>query len=116
MRIQNRKVMGMVVLSFIFFSTLGGCYSLRKKFIRKKKHTEEEVYVNFKEYPKPSSRQLYQDYALFIVAWLDELIVNLREDGNYKKEKRAVEEILLNLEQIMAMFNEEGRKRIKPFY
>ena len=104
------------LLILIVFST-SGCYTLRKKFVRKKKYTEEApVYVNFKDYPAKPSRDAYIDYYLFVRGWLDELEEALREGGSLKREKRAINEAIMNLEQIVSFFKPEGKEKIYPLY
>lgn len=99
-----------------------GCASLRKKFIRKKKSQKEEpVYINFKEYPKKPSREAYIDYYLFVKGWLEDLSESLRVDRinntyNYKRAKRAIDGAVMNLEQIIAFLNDEGKEKIYPLY
>jgi len=113
-----KKLITFVLITILFC----GCYTLRKKFMRKKKSQEEEpVYVDFKDYPKASSKQLYNDYYLYVKAWLDDLIESLSlvdesNISNYKREKRAIEEALRNLEQIMYIFNQEGKNNLRPLY
>ena len=94
-----------------------GCYSLRKKFIRKKKTGKEApVYVDFKEYPQTPSREAYINYYLFVRGWLDELTGALRKGVSFKRQKRAINEAIMNLEQIVSFYNSEGKDKIYPFY
>ena len=52
-----------------------GCYSIRKKFVRKKKHEKDiPVYVDFKDYPASPSKEAYCDYHLFLRGWLGKRI------------------------------------------
>lgn len=94
-----------------------GCHSLRKKFIRKKKyHKEELVYVDFKEYDNSLSVEAYNDYYVFVRGWIDELIGSLNKGMSFKRQKRAIDEIIMNIEQMMAFYNQEGKDRIYPLY
>jgi hypothetical protein len=103
-------------LIFILFYT-SGCVSLRRKFVRKKKYVEEApVYVNFKDYPVQPSRDAYIDYYLFVRGWLDELEESLREGASLKREKRAINEAIMNFEQIISFFKPEGKEAIYPLY
>ncbi|MCK9615313.1 MAG: hypothetical protein M0R48_07415 [Candidatus Omnitrophica bacterium] len=115
-----RKIL-ILLLAGIILST-GGCYSLRKKFIRKKKYQKEEpVYINFKNYPAKPSRDAYVDYFLFVKGWIDDLTESLRIERfntgyNTKREKRAINGAVMNLEQIISFFNQEGKEKIYPLY
>jgi len=94
-----------------------GCYSLRKKFVRKKKENKETpVYVDFKEYPQQPSREAYINYYLFVRGWLDELTEALKKGLSAKRQKRAINEAVMNLEQIISFYNTEGKDEIYPFY
>ena len=105
-----------LALSIMIFCNFG-CYGLRKKFVRKKKSEKEApVYVDFKEYDQVPSREAYINYYLFIRGWLDELTGALEKDLSFKRQKRAVNEAVLNLEQIISFYNREGKDQVYPFY
>lgn len=117
---MRKNIIFLLILSVLFTS---GCYTLRKKFIRKKKYEKEEpAYVAFKEYPTKPSRQAYVDYYIFTKGWLDELSGELSDSFNMtkiysiKRAKRAINEALMNMEQIISFFNEEGKKKIAPLH
>jgi len=93
-----------------------GCHTLRKKFIRKKKYKEEPAYVRFKEYPKRPTRDAYLDYYLFVRGWLEELVESLETGSGYKRQRRAINEAIMNVEQIMSFFNTEGKDEFYPSY
>jgi len=94
-----------------------GCQSLRKKFTRTKKHQKDApVYVDFKDYPPRPSRQAYINYYLFVRGWLDDLVDSLSRGISYKRQKRAINEAIMNLEQIITFYNVEGKEKIYPFY
>ena len=95
-----------------------GCHSLRKKFIRKKKYEKEEVaYVSFKEYPRKPTREVYLDYYLFVRGWLEELEDALERGLGYTRQKRAINEAVMNFEQLMYFFeSDEAKKKINPLY
>ncbi|UCC94287.1 MAG: hypothetical protein JSW40_05610 [Candidatus Omnitrophota bacterium] len=103
-----------LALAFLF---LPGCHSLRRKFIRKKKYQKEApVYVDLKDYPEKPSREAYIDYYLFIKGWLDELASTLERGMSHKRARRAVNEAVMNLEQIISFYNTEGKDAIYPLY
>jgi hypothetical protein len=108
------------LLIFYFILTLflfPGCYTLRKKFVRKKKYRKKTpVYVDFKEYPEKPSYEAYLDYYLFTRGWLDELIDSLKKGDSFKRAKRAINEAVMNLEQIIYFYNSEGKEEIYPLY
>lgn len=99
------------------FFTSTGCQTFRKKFVRERGAKKETpVYVDFKDYPAKITREAYIDYYLFVRSWMDDLIDAVRESGNYKRVKRAIEEALMNMEQIIYFYNDEGKAKIEPVY
>ena len=110
---MERKFFIVVLLAFM----ICGCYSLRKKFVRKKKMTKKmPVYVDFKTYQEPKSQKIYEDYYLFACGWLEELIKSLNFTGNRKKQKQAIDEALMNIEQMMVFLNQEGKEELSLIY
>jgi hypothetical protein len=74
------------------------------------------VYVDFKDYPTKPSRDVYIDYYLFVRGWLDELTGALERGTSNKKERRAINEAIMNLEQIISFYNTDGKDAIYPLY
>jgi len=112
MRKTNRFLIFIVITI-----ALSGCYSLRKKFVRKKKSKEPQpVYVDFKEYPKETPQDLYDNYYLFAGAWMDEIVNSLSDSYNYKRQRHAFSEVMHNLDGINSIFTEEGKTELKPIY
>lgn len=110
-----RKILTLFMVALLFSNS--GCYNIRKKFVRKKKYQKESpVYVDFKDYPTKPSPEAYIDYYLFVRGWLDELIEALEKGISYKREKMAINEAIMNLEQIMSFYNLEGKNKIYPLY
>ena len=112
------KVMKKIVLIFLILdmALLSGCYTLRKKFIRKKESKQPTVYVDFKQYQAPHAQEAYQDYYLFVQGWLDELIKALAYTENRKKQKQAITEALFNMEQLFYFFTQQGQEHLSPIY
>ncbi len=111
---MRQTFIGFLAILFILSS---GCHSLRKKFVRKKKGKKEApVYVDFKDYPTRPSREAYIDYYLFVRGWLEELRDALRREFSYKREMRAINEAIMNTEQIISFYNTAGKEKIYPFY
>ena len=107
----------LVVFIIVMFSITSGCHSLRKKFIRKKKYEKEiPVYVDFKDYPDKPSRESYINYYLFVRGWLDDLTGALKKGISYKRQRRAINEAIMNLEQIIAFYDSEGKDEVYPIY
>ncbi len=105
------------ILLFIFSSQFLGCYALRKKFVRKrKKEVPPPLYLELKEYPKVPTKEMYDEYYLFVRGWLDELIKTIEEGVSSKRQKKSIDEAIQNLEQIIYFYNEEGKKAIQPIY
>lgn len=112
---MKRKFVVFLLIAGVFFSS--GCYSFRKKFIRKKKTEDKaEVYVNFKEYSKELSPQAYIDNYLFVKGWIDDLVRTIDKGDSFKRKKKAIEEIIKNLEQMMQFLNQEGKDEVYPLY
>ena len=110
-----KKLIILIIASVVLLNS--GCYSIRKKFIRKKKVEDEvSVYVDFKDYPEKPSREAYLDYYLFVEGWLDELKEALKKGISYKREQRSLEEAIMNFEQIISFYNDDGRERAYPLY
>ena len=108
-----------IIVFFLMINILfiNGCYTVRKKFVRESKYQKDTtVYVDFKDYPEALSRDAYLDYYLFIQGWLDELIQALARGGNRKKQKQAINEVIINFEQVRYFFNEEGKEKTSPLY
>jgi len=107
----------LVIFLIAILSLNFGCHSLRKKFIRKKKYEKEiPVYVDFKDYPDKPSRESYINYYLFVRGWLDDLTGALKKGISYKRQRRAINEAIMNLEQIIAFYDSEGKDAVYPIY
>ncbi|MDD5194364.1 MAG: hypothetical protein PHQ96_01650 [Candidatus Omnitrophica bacterium] len=110
-----RKITIFFLILTIF--SVSGCTTLRKKFVRKKKHqVETPVYVDFKTYPTKPSKEAYNDYYLFVEGWLEELRETLKDGMSFKRAKRGINEAVMNLEQMIAFFNQEGKEKVYPIY
>ncbi len=109
---MNRIILFIIVSLMLVLNS--GCQSLRKKFIRKEKKEEVPVYISPKEYPEKPTREIYIDYYLYTKGWLDELAKALQKGISYKRQKRAIEEAVMNLDQIISFFNQEGKDNILP--
>ena len=107
----------LIIFLIAILSLTSGCHSLRKKFIRKKKYEKEiPVYVDFKDYPDKPSRESYINYYLFVRGWLDDLTGALKKGISYKRQRRAINEAIMNLEQIIAFYDSEGKDEVYPIY
>lgn len=88
----------------------GGCRTVREKFVREKSaEREAPVYVTFKEYSDKPTRQVYIDYYLYTRGWLGALVEALEKGVSHKRQRHAAGEALMNLEQIISFFNQEGK-------
>jgi len=94
-----------------------GCYSLRKKFIRKKSvEKEDAVYVDFKKYEAAEASGAYKDYELFFNSWLDEALKTINTTSNRKRVRRCLDEALINLEHMVSLCNRAGRNSFYHMY
>jgi len=108
-----QTVVGVMILTV----GLSGCYGVRKKFIRKKKASEEPpVYVNLKEYSNVPVEQVYRDYHVFLRGWLDDLVLSLQDNGSWKRSKKAIDEALRNFSQMRFFFNDEGTQATNEMF
>lgn len=106
-----------VILVLIICVLNCGCYGLRKKFVRKRRTPKEApVYIDFQQYPEKFTKQAYVDYYLFVRGWLDELIGACEKNDSFKRKKRAIDEAIMNIEQIISAFNSDGKNAIYPIY
>jgi hypothetical protein len=110
-----KKLITFLLIALIISTS--GCYTLRKKFTRQKKYQKEQpVYVAFKDYPNKPTKEAYIDYYLYVRGWLDDLVDALQKGTSLKREKRAVDEAIMNMEQIIGFFNQDGKEKIYPLY
>jgi len=115
MIIYKKKSIFWLLIVALFLTS--GCYTLRKKFVRKKKFEEKPpVYVDFKNYPNKPSKDAYIDYYLFVRGWLEELSESLKQGYSIKRDKRAISEAVMNVEQIMMFYSPQGKEKIYPLY
>lgn len=108
-----------IITIFCIVLSFEGCYSLRKKFVRKKKlerKEEEPVYLDLKSYPVKPPLSVYNDYYVFIDGWLDELEDALKRKVSWKREKRAVDQVLMNFEQMLYFFEDDKKKEFDHIY
>ena len=111
-----KKFLSLVIILIIIFD-FSGCYALRKKFVRKRrKEIPPPLYLDLKEYPQVPTKDMYDQYYLYVRGWLDELIHTIEEKPNAKRQKKSIDEAVMNFEQIMYFYNEEGRKVAEPLY
>ena len=113
LKYKIKAVLAFWVLVFL----LNGCYALRKKFVRKRKHNiPPPVYLNLKNYPKVPTKEMYDDYYVFVKGWLDELVRCMENDYGKKRQKKSINEAIENLKQIAYFFTPAGKEKIQPLY
>jgi len=106
-----------VIVLLVMAANLTGCHALREKFVRKnKKDIPPPLYLDLKEYPKVPTKDMYNEYYLFVRGWLQELKIAIKDNISHKRQKKSIDEALKNLEQIMYYYTEEGKKQIQPIY
>ncbi len=89
---------------------------LREKFVRDRSREEAPAYVAFREYPDKPTREVYVDYYLYTRGWLAELVKALRKGISYKRQRYAISEVLMKLEQIISFFNQDGKDAIASLH
>lgn len=107
---MEKKVFFIFLGLILVFS--GGCRALRDKFIRQREEKEAPVYMALRDYPAEPTRQVYLDYYLYARGWLAELMQALQRGISHKRQRRAISEALMNVEQIISFFNQEGKDAI----
>ncbi|MBI4352420.1 MAG: hypothetical protein HY593_00690 [Candidatus Omnitrophica bacterium] len=113
---KNKKAGLFLVSLFCLAALAGGCETLPKKFIRKKKepaHTPAVVYLE--EGPtqkKFSNAYYYKSHFTFWKTWHDEL--SNRLGGNRKKAARTAQETLGHLTDMNRYLVPEKQKELEP--
>lgn len=112
---MRKRAIIFLAVTIVFSS---GCRTIRAKFVRERHPAGEEppVYASFKDYPAQPTKEAYIDYYDFLKGWIDDLAEALQEGTNLKREKRAIEQALMNMEQMMYYYNEEGKAKAAPLY
>jgi len=99
-----KTILILSALCFLLSTSLCGCASFRRKFVRKpKKEKKIEVIVRTQEYKaKYSIEEAYKKYFLFWRNWHEEMINLLKDpqDGNRKRRIFAARKTVENLEQM----------------
>lgn len=114
MRRQHIFFIGFFLVACI---SMDGCYSVRKKFIRKRKKEEEpQVYLFLKDYTNIPAEKVYRDYYVFVRGWLDELYKSLQEGISQKRNKKAIDEAMVNFSQMTYFLDEEGKKASQELF
>lgn len=106
------------ILSFSIF--MMGCDAFVRKFTRKPKKenlTKEEMVITPQEYEglKLTKGELYRQYFLFWKSWHDELINALLGGLSNKKQVDCANEALKNLDQMRAVLQEAGQKKLDVY-
>lgn len=107
------KKLLLLFLVFFVVINLTGCEPLRKKFTRKKKEPVKipRIY-QVRKYEKKPTPELYKKHYTFWTSWQSELISSLGQ--NHKKEKRCIEEIVGNLNDMQNILVQEKAEQLKP--
>ena len=112
---MNKRIVFVAVL--LIPIVLCGCAGLRKKFVRKRrKETPPPLYLELKDYPQVPTKEMYDQYYLYVRGWLDELAQTIEERANSKRQKKSIDEAVMNFEQIMYFYNDVGKKTAEPLY
>ena len=112
---MKKRIVLVLILSISVL--LCGCAGLRKKFVRKRqKETLPPLYLELKDYPQAPTKEMYDQYYLYVRGWLDELIQTIEEKANSKRQKKSIDEAIMNFEQITYFYNDEGKKTAEPLY
>ena len=109
----------LLVVCCLLLVTLTGCEAFVRKFTRKPKGEprKETPVIQPEVYPDVASSrgQLYKDYFLFWETWVEELLSNLSEKANFKKQKECANAALDNLLKMRSLLNDEKAGILEPF-
>ncbi len=112
-----RLSIGVVCLSVLVLS-LGGCASLRKKFVRqKKKAAQEEEFipvldpVDYAPAVVSAEERYAYHYSLWKV-WYRDLIENIEYKTSDKKQKYLLGEVIVQLEEMSKWMVDEKRQEL----
>lgn len=101
-----------VLVIAILAVNLAGCMALQKKFTPKKKPVKMPRVYHTKEYDKNPTPELYQKHYAYWMTWQSELIKVLGDNG--KKDKRCIQEIVGNLQDMQGILVEEKAAALEP--
>jgi len=108
---MNTRRLILILCLMVYAGSCIGCYSIRKKFTRKKTSEEETpVYVQVKEYAAVPTEKVYRDYYVFLRGWLDDLKIALQDQSSLKRSKKAIDEAIMNFTQMYQSLNGPGKK------
>ncbi|MCM8784067.1 MAG: hypothetical protein NC818_04770 [Candidatus Omnitrophica bacterium] len=105
-----------IIVIVILITTLTGCASFRRKFVREKKKEEKpRPVVYFKDYEKDISyEELYKKHFLFWKYWEMELI-NALGENNYKKQLSSLQQSISNLRDLESYLVPEKQKEVAKY-
>ena len=111
---------GVVCLSVLLVS-VGGCASLRKKFVRqKKKAAQEEEFIpvldptDYAPAVVSAEERYAYHYSLWKV-WYRDLVENIEHKKSDKKQKYLLGQVVVQLEEMGKRLGEEKRKELNVF-
>lgn len=112
-----KKIVGLILLVFLALD-FGGCASVQKKFIRKKKepkHVPAAIFYQTETstQKKYSNVYYYKNHYIFWRSWQADLIGDLK-GGNEKKLKRSAQEALSNLAGMNDYLTPKKQGELKP--
>lgn len=115
---KEKSVYSILLLSALYFllsTSLYGCASFKKKFVRNPKEAEKPTpIVQTKDYTQEySDVLLYKKHYLFWKYWQEELINSL--GSNRKKERRCTRAALDELKTLGGYLNSEGKEHLAPY-
>lgn len=100
-------------LVFFMLANLVGCEAVKKKFRRKKKEAVKMPRIyQVRKYEKRPTPELYKKHYAFWSSWQSELIGVIGQ--NSKKDKRCIEEIISNLEDMQNILVKEKADKLEP--
>lgn len=89
-----RRAMSVLVVIIVVMG-LAGCDAVQRKFTRKSKTVKAPRIYQIRKYDIKPSADLYSKHYAYWQSWQSELIQDLGQ--NHKKDKRCIEEILMQL-------------------
>ncbi|MFH1847636.1 MAG: hypothetical protein ABH825_00255 [Candidatus Omnitrophota bacterium] len=109
------KTIGIIMAALLLTLETSGCGpAWKKKFVRKKKEKEKEVFVyREKDYSRPESSDTYKKHFLFWKTWHQELVNKLGK--NRLRDNRAFDESIANLQDMKKLLTGEKAAAIEGY-
>ncbi len=116
---KTKKLLLIFLCVSLSSALLTGCETLRKKFTRKRKTTDNQEQViivprDYNAHPFPSD-VLYKQYFIYWKSWNQELITSLTDESSYRKVDDCVEQAVINLRKMSSYLDDDMAKKLGAY-